>query len=50
MMVEGFVMTREKRKPDRDRKEYNEQPIQRGEILLSVESLQGWQEELDWRR
>jgi len=45
-MVEGFVMTRE-RKPDRDWKEYNEQLVQRGEILLSVESLQGWQEELE---
>lgn len=46
MMVEGFVMTRE-RKPDGDWKEYNEQLVQRGEILLSVESLQGWQEELE---
>jgi len=30
----------------RDWKEYNEHLVQRGEILLKVESLQGWQEEL----
>jgi len=34
------------RKPDRDWKEYNEHLVQRGEILLKVERLQGWQEEL----
>jgi hypothetical protein len=38
-------MTGEK-KPDLDWKEYNEHFVQRGEILLAVESLQGWQEEL----
>ncbi|MCL6642085.1 MAG: hypothetical protein K6T71_02020 [Candidatus Bipolaricaulota bacterium] len=36
-------MTEEKK---RDWKEYNEQLVQRGEILLAVESLSGWQEEL----
>ena len=45
MVVEGLAMT-EKGKPDRDWKEYNERLIQRGEILLDVESLQGWQGEL----
>jgi len=30
----------------RNWKEYNEQLVQRGEILLDVESLKGWQEEL----
>jgi len=45
MAVEGSAMTREKR-PDRDWKAYNEHLVQRGEILLAVESLQGWQEEL----
>ena len=44
MAVEGFAMT-EERKPDRDWKEYNEHLVQRGEILLDVESLQGWQGE-----
>jgi hypothetical protein len=43
--VEGWTMT-EGKKPDRDWKEYNEHLVQRGEILLAVESLQGWQEEL----
>ena len=45
MGVEGSVMI-EREKPDRDWKEYNEQLVQRGEILLAVESLSGWQEEL----
>jgi hypothetical protein len=35
-----------RKKPDRDWKEYNEHLVQRGEILLAVESLFGWQEEL----
>ena len=46
MGVEGSVMI-EREKPDRDWKEYNEQLVQRGEILLAVESLSGWQEELE---
>ncbi len=45
MVVEGSVMI-EREKPDRDWREYNEQLVQRGEILLAVDSLQGWQEEL----
>jgi hypothetical protein len=45
MGAEGSAMTREKR-VERDWKEYNEHLIQRGEILLAVESLSGWQEEL----
>jgi len=45
MAVEGLAMT-EERKPDRDWKGYNEHLVQRGEILLDVESLQGWREEL----
>jgi hypothetical protein len=36
----------ERKKPDRDWKEYNEHLVQRGKILLAVESLSGWQEEL----
>lgn len=38
-------MTEEKR-PERDWKEYTERLVQRGKILLTVESLAGWQEEL----
>jgi hypothetical protein len=38
-------MTREKR-VETDWREHNERPVQRGEILLAVEGLQGWQEEL----
>ena len=46
-MVRGeLAMTKEK-KPDRNWKEYNEHLVQRGEILLAVESLSGWQEELE---
>ena len=45
MVVEGSAMTKEK-EPERDWREYNEQLVQRGEILLAVESLEGWQEEL----
>jgi hypothetical protein len=45
MGTEGSAMTREKR-VERDWREYNEHLVQRGEILLAVESLQGWQEEL----
>ena len=37
-------MTKEE-KPDRDWKECHEHLVQRGEILLDVESLPGWQEE-----
>jgi len=36
----------EKNRPDRNWKKYNEQLVQRGEILLSVESLRDWREEL----
>ncbi len=35
-------MAKEKR-PDRNWKEYNEHLVQRGEILLDIESLQSWQ-------
>ncbi len=54
--MRGESAMTEKRKPDtlgketgtnRDWKEYNEHLVQRGEILLDVESLQGWQEELE---
>lgn len=45
MAVEGLAMSKGER-PDRGWKEYNEHLVQRGEILLAVESLQGWQEEL----
>jgi hypothetical protein len=38
--AEGWTMT-EGRKPERDWKEYNERLVQRGEILLKVESLRG---------
>jgi hypothetical protein len=37
---------REEKRPDRNWKEYNEKLVQRGEILLAVESLKGWKEEL----
>lgn len=37
---------REKKRSDRNWKEYNEKLVQRGEILLAVESLKGWKEEL----
>ena len=40
-----LVMAKEKGF-DRNWKEYNEKLVQRGEILLDVESLKGWQEEL----
>jgi hypothetical protein len=43
--VGGSIMREEKR-PDRNWKEYNEKLVQRGEILLAVESLKGWKEEL----
>jgi hypothetical protein len=46
MMVRGELAMTEEKKPDRDWKEYNEHLVQRGEILLAVESLSGWQEEL----
>jgi len=36
----------ERKKPERDWREYNERLVQRGKILLKVESLRGWQEEL----
>lgn len=45
MGEEGSVRI-ERKKPERDWKEYNEHLVQRGEIRLAVESLQGWQEEL----
>lgn len=45
MGAEGSAMTRERR-VERDWREYNERLVQRGEILLAVESLSGWQEEL----
>ena len=45
MAMDGSVMTK-KNKPDRNWKKYNEQIVQRGEILLSVESLRDWKEEL----
>lgn len=45
MAVEGSAVTGERR-PDRDWKEYNEHLKKRGEILLAIESLSGWQEEL----
>lgn len=45
MTAEESAMSKEK-KADRNWKQYNERLVQRGEILLSVESLQGWQEEL----
>ncbi len=38
-------MAKEERS-DRNGKEYKEKLVQRGEILLDVESLKGWQEEL----
>jgi hypothetical protein len=37
---------REEKRHDRNWKEYNERLVQRGEILLAVESLKGWKEEL----
>jgi hypothetical protein len=37
---------REEKRHDRNWKEYNEKLVQRGEILLAVESLKGWKEEL----
>jgi len=37
---------RGEKRPDRNWKEYNEKLVQRGEILLAVESLKGWKEEL----
>ena len=45
MGAEGSAMTREKR-VERDPREYNEHLVQQREILLAVENLQGWQEEL----
>jgi hypothetical protein len=39
-------MRKEEKRPDRNWKEYNENLVQRGEILLAVESLKGWKEEL----
>jgi len=42
MMVRGELAMTEEKKPDRNWKEYNEHLVQRGEILLAVESLQGW--------
>jgi hypothetical protein len=47
MMARGGLTMAKGGKPDRDWKEYNEHLVQRGEILLDVESLQGWQEELE---
>jgi len=45
-MVRGELAITEEKEPDRDWKEYHEYLFQRGEILLAVKSLQGWQEEL----
>jgi len=46
MMARGELALAEEKRPDRNRKGYNEHLVQRGEILPDVESLQGWQEEL----
>ncbi|MCL0085110.1 transposase [Thermodesulfovibrionales bacterium] len=46
MIVRGKLAMIKEKKPDRNWKEYNEHLVQRGEILLDVESLQDWQEEL----
>ncbi|MCL0039112.1 IS5 family transposase [Dehalococcoidia bacterium] len=46
MIVRGKLAMIKEKKPDRDWKEYNEHLVRRGEVLLDVESLQGWQEEL----
>ena len=43
-MVRGELAITEEKEPDRDWKEYHEYLFQRGEILLAVKSLQGWQE------
>jgi hypothetical protein len=46
-MMRGELAMTEEKEPDRDWKQYNERLVQRGEILLAVKSLSGWQEELE---